>query len=229
MPQFDLSSYEIANQSEIFNKDATGKVNPNGQTLGKTAATITGFAIPFAFGKIIPTTNPNEFTLIAPLKTATGEISAAKIGLVNVQTELDPLLARQFGRVVAENPVATRAYSQMQKFGTNVKLDFGTPPQEGLFGQHFRFKNKMEIYMQNNDSASEAVSTMVHETSHGRSLQLGRQFGTQYDEFRAFTREFMFKEGRRPTLQERQIIWERIQRNYADKPLERTPFSGRKP
>ena len=51
MPQVDLSPFEIPNQSDLFNKDATGKVNPNGQTLGKTAATVTSLAIPIPVGQ----------------------------------------------------------------------------------------------------------------------------------------------------------------------------------
>ena len=229
MPQADLSALQIPNQSGMFNKDANGKINPNGQTLGKTAATITGFAIPFAFGDIVPAANPNELTLIAPLRTATGEMSAAKIGLVNVQTELDPLIARQFGKKIADNPVATRAYSQMQRFGTEVKLDFGTPRRGNFFGEFEPGFNRISVFMKNNDGAKEAVATMVHETSHGRSLQLGRPVGSQMDEFRAFTREFVFKEGRRPTLLERRGIWQQIQRDYSDMPVERNPFTGRKP
>jgi len=65
--------------------------------------------------------------------------------------------------------------------------------------------------MQNDGTAKNAVGTIVHETSHGRSLQLGRPFGTQMDEFRAFTREFLFQKGRRPTLQERTDIWQQVQ------------------
>jgi len=80
--------------------------------------------------------------------------------------------------------------------------------------------------MQNNGTAKNAVGTMVHETSHGRSLQLGRRFGTQFDEFRAFTREFLFDKGRRPTLTERQVIWRKVQKNYWDAPLEKNPFTG---
>ncbi len=86
----------------------------------------------------------------------------------------------------------------------------------------------MKIYMPNNVDARTAVSTMTHETSHGRSLRLGRQFGSQMDEFRAFTREFLVTNGRKPTLQERQQIWQQVQRDYWDKPLERNPFGGRK-
>jgi hypothetical protein len=46
MPQVDLSSWNIANQSDLFNKDINGKVNPEGQTLGKTASTVTSVVIP---------------------------------------------------------------------------------------------------------------------------------------------------------------------------------------
>lgn len=166
---------------------------------------------------------PQSLNLTVPLRNGT----AAKIGIINAQTELDPLIAGQFGNIVSENSVATKAYSQIQKQGTEIKLDFGTPPESSILGQHIRFKNKIEIYMQNNGTAKEAVSTLVHETSHGRSIQLKRSFATKFDEFRAFTREELFRNsGKRPSLERRKIIWEEIQKIYEDSPLEKNPFTG---
>jgi hypothetical protein len=178
-------------------------------------------AAPLAIGKATAPGQMTRLNLTFPLRNGT----AGKIGIVNTQSELDPFLARQVGQTISTSPVASRAYSQMQRFGTEVKLDFGAPP-EGKFGEFFRFKNESRIYMQSNGDAKSVVATICHESCHGRSLQLKRQFGSQFDEFRAFTREFLFTNGRRPTLQERKLIWNQVQRSYAEMPTEKNPFTG---
>jgi hypothetical protein len=138
--------------------------------------------------------------------------------------ELDPFVARDFGRITANNPVATRAYAQMQRTGTDVTLDFGRPPDNKTFGIFERFQNRSRIFMQNNRTADEAVSTMVHESSHAKRSFLGK-IHSQYDEYRAFRREFLFQTGRRPTLTERQNIWRAVQEDYPNVIRERNPFT----
>lgn len=150
---------------------------------------------------------------------------AGKIITNNVVSELDPYVARNVGNIIAENPVAARAYGQMQANGTNVVLDFG-PPEPNIFGLYERAPNQATIFMQNNGTAKEAVATMVHESSHAKRSSLGKQIDTQYDEYRAARREFLFVEGYRPSLEERHSLWELVQRVYSDRPLERNPFGG---
>jgi hypothetical protein len=155
------------------------------------------------------------------------EFKASKISHSNIQSELDPYIVRQVGNEIAENPVASKSYSQMQKFGTEVELNFGRPPGvDGVF-EYGAYSNKATVYMQRNVTAKEAVSTLCHESCHARTTMLGRSFkGTQFDEFRAFTREVLYNTGKRPSLEKRLEIWENIQKNYPDRPMGKNPFTG---
>jgi hypothetical protein len=137
-------------------------------------------------------------------------------------------VARDFGRITAENPVATRAYAQMQRTGTDVTLDFGKPPGNGLFGYFENQYNRATVFMRNNGTAKEAVSTMTHESSHARRFfRNGIRQSTQYEEYRAIRREFLFNFGRRPTLFERQGIWNDAQTRYPDLEIGHKPFGGK--
>jgi hypothetical protein len=222
-PRVDLSGIKADYKSEMMRTDVNGVVDGNGIKRGdftEGAVTILG---PLVVGKVTTPTRLNELNLQFPLRNGT----AAKIGVVNMQSELDPFIARQVGKTISENPVASRAYSQMQKFGTEVKLDFGKPPNSNTQGLFFRFKNRFNVYMQNNGTAKNAVSTICHESCHGRSLQKGRMLGSQFDEFRAFTREELFmNNGKRPSLNRRRSIWDQIQITYKDKSIEKNPFTG---
>jgi hypothetical protein len=205
----------------MMGPDINGKLDGNGLKRGDFTEGATTILAPLVLGKVTSPTRLNELNLQFPLRNGT----AARIGVVNYQSELDPFIARQVGTEISKSPVASRAYSQMQKFGTEVKLDFGKPPEKNLFGRYGYGKNKVEVFMQNNGTAKEAISTIVHESKHVKNKFLGK-FNTQYDEYQAFRREFLFTEGRRPTFQERQVIWNRVQKDYADLPMEKNPFSN---
>lgn len=132
----------------------------------------------------------------------------------NLSDGLDEITLRRIGEEIARDPVASRAYRQMQDQGTEVVFEFGRPPP-GLDGEALRFENRIIVYVQNHRSAMEAVRTMVHETSHIHRMYRGN-IVNQLDEVRAFSREFVYERGRRPTLQEREAIWARVRRDYAD-------------
>lgn len=156
---------------------------------------------------------------------AQGRASAAnKISMVNVASELDPYITREFGRVILDNPVASRAYQQLQAYGTKIALDYGKAPRN-ILGQASvdAFSNDITIFMANNGTARNAVSTMVRESRH-----IGWRFrgymNTLQDEYYAFRREFLFEKGRRPTLSERQQIWDKVQELYPKLPIGRSPF-----
>ena len=72
----------------------------------------------------------------------------------------------------------------------------------------------------NNPSASEAVSTIVHESSHvDRAIRLNIEPGsTQYEEYLAFRREALYRLGRRPNLAERARIWSVVKLFYPHLP-----------
>jgi hypothetical protein len=76
-------------------------------------------------------------------------------------------------------------------------------------------QNEMRIYMENNWTPSEAVSTFVHESSHAVRAARGHKIGTQLDELRASRREFLFREGRRPSYLDRLDLWETVKRSSA--------------
>lgn len=62
----------------------------------------------------------------------------------------------------------------------------------------------------NNMSANDAVRTMVHESTHV-DYRYGRGVSnTKYEEFRAFCRDYLYKYGERPSLEERRAIWQRL-------------------
>jgi hypothetical protein len=85
-----------------------------------------------------------------------------------------------------------------------------------------------DVYMRNNITPQEAIATIAHESSHVKRYFQGKPIGTLYDEYLAFRREFLVSKKRRPTLQERQEIWENIGQWYPDSALERNPF-GKQP
>jgi hypothetical protein len=145
-----------------------------------------------------------------------------KIEVRNSRGELDQHIARKVSELIGLNPVASRSYSQIQKAGVTVVLDFGKPPpiddKTVEFGQFGIFRNqaKIIIWVQNCVTAFEAAATLVHESSHAvRRLRRGIIVADELEEeFRAFKREFLFKYNRRPALAERTEIKRRIERLY---------------
>lgn len=95
-----------------------------------------------------------------------------------------------------------------------MTLEYGDVAPEGVAGRTRLGTREIEIFMRNNANSTEAVSTMVHESSHLTRYARGNQVATVMDEYRAFRREFLFTEHRRPTLQERSDIRLQAQQNY---------------
>jgi hypothetical protein len=156
---------------------------------------------------------------------AVGEFSrltsgVAKIGIINATDELGPLVAQRFATKVAESPIASHAYRQLQKNGTELILDFGEPPDPFTMGHTFPYKNRVVIYMRNVVTTDEAASALVHEGQHVQRFYRGMQLGTQADELRSVSREFIFKNGRRPTGLERAQLRAKVASDYAHLPKE---------
>ena len=133
--------------------------------------------------------------------------SAAKIVTSNLGDALDPLIARRMGSIISDNPMASAAYRQLQRRGIPVTLDFGVAPRglQGLGGSH-----GATVFMRNHSSAQEAVSTFVHESRHAIGASRGANQNTQWAEFMARGREFLYMYARRPTAVERLRIWQDI-------------------
>lgn len=72
-------------------------------------------------------------------------------------------------------------------------------------------------------SADEAVSAIVHESSHVRSLQLGRPTNTIHDEYMAFRRDFLAEYSRRPNFAEQSKLWLEVKKSYSHLELGKVP------
>ncbi|KQV48961.1 hypothetical protein ASD07_29815 [Duganella sp. Root336D2] len=158
----------------------------------------------------------NEFDAALPLQ---GGQRAARL---TFETEgfnadaLDPISLKNFGDQVSTNKVANAAMRQVQRIqqknGGPVRLQFAEGPS-GLAGEVGRALDgtiEMEIYMldSQNMTAKGAVGTFVHESSHFSRASKGFAIQTQLDEYLAFRRELLFDLGRRPTILEKQNMWQ---------------------
>ena len=108
-----------------------------------------------------------------------------------------------------------RTATQLERQGTEVVFDAARVPP-GLLGMTSRVGNRVRVFLGNHGSVDEVVQTLVHESAHARSVSKGRGFGTLGDEVQAAQREFLYTEGRRPTLAERQVIREQAQQAYPE-------------
>lgn len=138
----------------------------------------------------------------------------------NITDSVEVFTARDLGTRIANDPIAYRAYRQLQRSGTDVVIDFGEPVTGEATG-NAGVVGEVQIFARNIQSPQEAIATVVHESSHVRQLELGiqRYFGnTQYNEYRAFRREFLYWNGRRPTSPERASIGEVVRKCYSNLP-----------
>ncbi|RMH87438.1 hypothetical protein EBB59_12980 [Lysobacter pythonis] len=119
-----------------------------------------------------------------------------------------------------------RSYARLQEQGTDVvyinDADFG---YSGLWDPH---RNSVTINLAENLSPGEITSTLIHESSHQTRFFRGFATPTQYEEYLSFRREALFNLGRRPTLVERQSIWDAIGRTpaYQDLPTGKVPVTS---
>ena len=129
---------------------------------------------------------------------------------------LDEYVVRQMAEILAEDPVARAAYSQLQARGIHPVLDFGPAPRQ-LMGEGG--SQGIRIYMQNHSNAREAVSTLVHEARHSVAAMRGLNQMTRWAEWQARAREFLMQNKRRPNASERAAIWDEVNRLYPELPL----------
>lgn len=127
-------------------------------------------------------------------------------------TARDVITLEQMGKEIASNPVARRAYAQVQKHNTEVVLDFKTTAKQAM-GEADWLKNQIVVYVAKHPNAKSAVSTMVHETSHIQRFSRGHT-NDLYDEYRAHAREFLYEHGRRPNTIDRHILWRHVRQHY---------------
>lgn len=131
----------------------------------------------------------------------------------NLGDGLDEITLRRIGEEIAKDPVASRAYRQMQEQGTEVIFEFGSAPLGADMARAFPNSNRILIYVQKHESTKDVVASLVHESSHIHRHFRGNTI-TRLDEVRAFSRQFLYTEGRRPTLADRAKIWRFVEQHY---------------
>ena len=138
--------------------------------------------------------------------------------------EVDKAFARQAGQILSDNPVAAASYSRLQRQGTELRLvnDPDMPDMALFEGQY----NRVTVNMLRHSSADEVASSVVHEATHQNRYFRDIPLGTQYEEYLSFRNEFLFEAGKRPTLIERQSIWDKVQQWYPQLPQGKSPFGG---
>ena len=139
-----------------------------------------------------------------------------KIETVGATGEADTYIARRVGTLIAADPVASRLYNRMQRAGVRVELRFDAPDDPFLFGEFDPPRKVVRVFMRNNLSAREAVSTIVHEGRHVTRIERNRQAVSFAEEVRARLLEFVYRERRRPTIVERKALREIVRRAYPD-------------
>ncbi len=72
--------------------------------------------------------------------------------------------AQDFGNAVANDPMASRAYSIMQRNGVDVSLYNGG--RNGLAGAYEPYKGKVSINTAYHPTVKDAMSTLIHEGTH---------------------------------------------------------------
>ncbi|MCK6547991.1 hypothetical protein L6R52_19225 [Myxococcota bacterium] len=143
---------------------------------------------------------------------------AYRIRVVDANGPLDGVTLRHIGERILESPVARRSYAQLQKHGTEVIFDFGTPPN-GYMAIADRARNEVRVFVQAHRSPQEVVSSLVHEASHIQRYYRGAN-ASQLDELRAFSREFLCEHGRRPKREEREALRKLVKSIYDHLPEE---------
>jgi hypothetical protein len=151
--------------------------------------------------------------------------TGAKLSFDTSLNVVDRAFGREAGSILAENGVGRASYARLQAQGTEVRFvnDAGMP-EMGLFNP---YDNTVTVNMLRHTSSNEVASTVVHEAVHqNRFFRSNIAPTTQYEEYLAFRNEYLFSEGRRPSLFERQQIMERVQDLYPHLPSGKKPFGG---
>jgi hypothetical protein len=149
---------------------------------------------------------------------------AQKLSFDESLTVVDATFAKKGAEKLASNPVGSASYARLQRQGTDVR--FTNDPDEPSMGSFDPITNSIDINMAKHSSATEVASTIVHESTHQNGFFKGIPQNTKLTEYRAFRNEALFKDGRRPPLDERRAIWERVEYLYPHLDNGRHPFGG---
>ncbi|OQS40681.1 hypothetical protein, partial [Chromobacterium haemolyticum] len=141
-------------------------------------------------------------------------------------SEVDRIFGQASGKTISENYVARNSYARLQQQGTEVvymnDVDFG------MAGQWQPGFNRVVVNFSEHTGPSELTSTLIHEAAHQTRYYRGFTDITKYEEYFAFRREALFSLERRPTLFERQDIWNAIGKTpeYINLPVGKVPVKG---
>jgi hypothetical protein len=149
---------------------------------------------------------------------------AAKVSFDPSVNVVDRSLGVRAGEAIADNPVASASYTRLQRQGTEVHFISDTSmPEMAVFDGN---RNTVTMNLAKHSSPEDVASTLVHEATHQNRFFSGNQLGTQFEEYLSLRNEFLYGAGRRPSLSERQIIWQKTQELYPELPAGRTPLGG---
>lgn len=144
----------------------------------------------------------------AQIETVLARRIAERIDVKNAFDPAAPLTVRRVEALLESNPVARTARAQLEQHGTEVILDFGLGPSR-LMGVADVERNLIRVFVRNHASPEDVAATIVHESSHMHRYFRGSD-RTLLDEVRARSREFLFREGRRPSGAERRALWREV-------------------
>ena len=137
------------------------------------------------------------------------------------------------GDEIVNNSIATEAYKRITDEGYDIRISHDRPNEPGTAGITWRYEKNVDIYEMNNFNVEDVVGTMVHESVHVEYRNRRRiPNNTQYEEYKAFVREEIYRRSKNPnvstklSLNERRILWETVKKRYPDLPQGKYPFGG---
>lgn len=147
---------------------------------------------------------------------------------INADAERNYLYSlEEISSAILKNPLATNIYQRINRHGGQILIDHNPPRNSRLLGEYSPLTNKIHIFEANNLNVKEVLSTLVHESTHiDFRLGKGIKHNSQYEEYRAFCRQYLYEYNTRPSLTERRKIWEfiKIEPDYQKLPLGKNPF-----
>ncbi len=126
-------------------------------------------------------------------------------------------IMQEIGMHLMDNPVAYFSYKRLQQQGTKVVFDFGKVSSNTPRGIFDADLNKVTIYVRANRNSAEIARTISHEAHHQKTMfsQRSRDITSIYEEYKAFRREFLAENGRKPNMHERLMLWNDIYDAYS--------------
>jgi RHS repeat-associated protein len=160
------------------------------------------------------------FTKKKPASLAQADKLSVKVSGEVAENEL-----RGVGQSILDNPVTARGLTQVQDMNSSIILNFKDRPlgKMAQIRKEMDGSVKIELFTKHHKSNQEIVETFAHESSHARRMKTGLFQETRYEEYTAFKREFLAREGKRPSFADRQDLWVAANMQYSHLPIGKTP------